>query len=147
MTAEHAVEVSDVHNLQVQMSVFENDLASLHEDQPVSITVAALGNKAFAGKLSSINQIGKYDTSGSKLDVYKRQVVQLTRQHFFSFSHLVHLIFFFLLQQVTPQRSEHRRKAASVILILAHPGANEYGDPCCLQAVFCFTSPILDKYD
>lgn len=69
LTAEHAVEVSDVHNLQVQMSVFENDLASLHEDQPVSITVAALGNKAFAGKLSSISQIGKYDTSGSKFTV------------------------------------------------------------------------------
>ena len=60
LTAEHAVEVSDVHNLQVQMSVFENDLASLHEDQPVSITVAAFGNKAFAGKLSSISQIGRF---------------------------------------------------------------------------------------
>ncbi len=69
LTAEHGVEVSDVHNLQVQMSVFENDLSSLREDQPVSITVAALGNKAFAGKLSSINQIGKYDASGSKFTV------------------------------------------------------------------------------
>ncbi|MDE1470637.1 efflux RND transporter periplasmic adaptor subunit [Eubacterium limosum] len=69
LTAEHTVEVSDVHNLQVQMSVFENDLTSLREDQPVSITVAALGNKAFAGKLSAINQIGKYDASGSKFTV------------------------------------------------------------------------------
>lgn len=69
LTSEHSVDVSDVHNLQVQMNVFENDLTSLREDQPVSITVAALGNKVFAGKLSAINQIGKYDASGSKFTV------------------------------------------------------------------------------
>lgn len=69
MTADHSVDVSDTQNLQVQMSVYENDLANLQDGQAVDIKAGAVGDQIFQGMVSDISQIGKYDATGSKFTI------------------------------------------------------------------------------
>lgn len=62
----HYLEVKKVNNLEMQLSIDESEIDKISTNQSVSITLNAFEDKTFTGKITFINQIGSYSSSGTK---------------------------------------------------------------------------------
>jgi len=59
------IEVMDVNNLAMTLSINESDLSSISVGQDVVITINANSNQTYTGKITEIDQIGTYASQGS----------------------------------------------------------------------------------
>jgi len=64
----HGIEVYKFDTLKMNLAIDEEDLAKVAINQEAIITVNAYDSKEYTGKISKINQIGNYNSSGSTFD-------------------------------------------------------------------------------
>ncbi len=64
-TDSNYVEVSDLDTLITNISINENEINSVKEKQKVEITLTADGSKKYEGKITKIDSIGTYASSGT----------------------------------------------------------------------------------
>ncbi len=69
LSDDHYLEVTRVDSLNVDVAVNESDILKVHEGQEVDVTVGSSEETPIKGSVASINQIGAYNTSGSKYTV------------------------------------------------------------------------------
>lgn len=62
----HYLEYMKINSLEMQLSVDESEIDKIKTNQSVDITLNAFEDKTFTGKISFINQIGNYSSSGTK---------------------------------------------------------------------------------
>lgn len=62
----HYLEYMKINSLEMQLSVDESEIDKIKTNQSVNITLNAFEDKTFTGKISFINQIGNYSSSGTK---------------------------------------------------------------------------------
>lgn len=64
-TSSNYIEISNLDNLVISISINENEISSVAVDQEVEITLTADESKTYAGKVTKINQVGSYQSSGT----------------------------------------------------------------------------------
>ena len=64
-TSSNYVEVSYLNKLTIDLSISENEIASIKEGQEVEISLSADETKTFTGKITKIDSVGTYSTSGT----------------------------------------------------------------------------------
>lgn len=69
LTEDHYLQVTRVDSMNVDISVNENNIAEIHEGQEVDVTLGSDEKRTIKGTVASINQVGTYNTSGSKYTV------------------------------------------------------------------------------
>lgn len=68
-TSSNYVEVQNLDNLVIELSINENEISNIKLDQEVQVTLTADTNKTYTGKISKIDSIGTYSTSGTTFSV------------------------------------------------------------------------------
>ena len=68
-TSSNYVEVQDLGNLVIELSINENEISNIKLDQEVKVTLTADTNKTYTGKISKIDSIGTYSASGTTFAV------------------------------------------------------------------------------
>lgn len=69
VTEEHYIEVARVNAMHVEFDVHESDLSTLSEGQAAQVVLGSNEGKTFEGKVVNINQVGTYNSTGSKYKV------------------------------------------------------------------------------
>lgn len=64
-TSSNYVEVQDLENLVINLSINESEISSISLDQEVEITLTADSSKTYTGKITKIDSIGTYSSSGT----------------------------------------------------------------------------------
>lgn len=64
-TSSNYVEVSYLNKLTIDLSISENEIASIKEGQEVEISLSADETKTFTGKITKIDSVGTYSSSGT----------------------------------------------------------------------------------
>ena len=64
-TSSNYVEVSYLNKLTIDLSISENEIASIKEGQEVEISLSADETKTYTGKITKIDSVGTYSTSGT----------------------------------------------------------------------------------
>ena len=64
-TSTNYVEVSYLNKLTIDLSISENEIASIKEGQEVQISLSADETKTFTGKITKIDSVGTYSSSGT----------------------------------------------------------------------------------
>ncbi len=64
-TSSNYVEVSYLNKLIIDLSISENEIASIKEGQEVEISLSADETKTYTGKITKIDSVGTYSTSGT----------------------------------------------------------------------------------
>lgn len=64
-TSSNYVQVKNISTLDMTLSVNESEINSVSVGQSVSITVNAVDNKTYTGKITKIDSVGTYSSSGS----------------------------------------------------------------------------------
>ena len=64
-TSSNYVEVSYLNKLTIDLSISENEIASIKEGQEVEISLSADEKKTYTGKITKIDSVGTYSTSGT----------------------------------------------------------------------------------
>lgn len=68
-TENHYIEIKDIKNVKTTLSINENEIAGIALDKEVEIVLTADTNKTYIGKVSKIDAIGTYATSGTTFSV------------------------------------------------------------------------------
>lgn len=68
-TSSNYIEVQDLKNLSISMSINESEIANISLDQNVEISLTADTSKAYTGKISNIDSVGTYSSSGTTFSV------------------------------------------------------------------------------
>lgn len=68
-TDEHYIEVQNLKKLIISLAINENEISNISLDQEVQITLTADSNKTYTGKISKIDSIGSYSSSGTTFPV------------------------------------------------------------------------------
>jgi HlyD family secretion protein len=63
------IEVEDMANLMVKLSISESEISGISLNQEVEITLTADSSKTYTGKISKISSVGSYSSSGSTFPV------------------------------------------------------------------------------
>lgn len=64
-TSSNYIEVKDLENLTTTLTINENEIANISEDQEVEITLTADTSKVYKGTITKIDGIGTYSSSGT----------------------------------------------------------------------------------
>lgn len=64
-TSSNYIEISNLDNLVISISINENEISSVAVNQEVEITLTADESKTYTGKVTKINQVGSYQSSGT----------------------------------------------------------------------------------
>lgn len=65
ITSSNYIEVQNLKNLTVDLSISESEISNISLDQEVTITLTADTSKTYTGKISKIDSIGTYASSGT----------------------------------------------------------------------------------
>lgn len=65
ITSSNYIEVQNLKNLTVDLSISESEISNISLDQEVTITLTADASKTYTGKISKIDSIGTYASSGT----------------------------------------------------------------------------------
>ena len=68
-TSSNYIEVQNLKELIIELSINENEISNIHLDQEVEITLTADANKTYTGKITKIDPIGSYASSGTTFPV------------------------------------------------------------------------------
>ena len=68
-TSSNYVEVKDLNNLTTTLTINENEIANIKEKQEVEITLTADTSKTYTGKITKIDSVGTYSSSGTTFSV------------------------------------------------------------------------------
>lgn len=68
-TSSNYIEISNLKELQISLSINENEISNISVDKEVSITLSADTSKTYTGKVSKISSVGTYQSSGSTFEV------------------------------------------------------------------------------
>ena len=63
------IEISNLKNLQISLSINENEISNISVGMEVIITLTADTSKTYTGKVSKISSVGNYQSSGSTFEV------------------------------------------------------------------------------
>ena len=69
VTSSNYVEVQNLKDLTISLSINENEISNISLKQEVQITLIADSNKTYTGKISKIDSIGSYSASGTTFPV------------------------------------------------------------------------------
>lgn len=64
-TSSNYIEVSNLNNLITTISINENEINNVKVDQEVEITLTADESKTYTGKVTKVDSVGTYETSGT----------------------------------------------------------------------------------
>lgn len=68
-TSSNYIEVQNLKDLSISLSINENEIANINLDQEVQISLTADSNKTYTGKITKIDSIGSYSASGTTFPV------------------------------------------------------------------------------
>lgn len=68
-TTSNYIEVQDLKNLSVSLSINESEISNISLDQEVEISLTADTSKTYTGKITKIDSIGTYSASGTTFPV------------------------------------------------------------------------------
>lgn len=68
-TSSNYIEVQDLDNLVVSLSISESEISNISLDQEVQISLTADTSKTYTGKITKIDSVGTYSTSGTTFAV------------------------------------------------------------------------------
>lgn len=68
-TSSNYIEVQDLENLVISLSISENEIANISLDQEVEISLTADTSKTYTGKITKIDGVGTYQSSGTTFPV------------------------------------------------------------------------------
>lgn len=68
-TSSNYIEVQDLENLVISLSISENEIANISLDQEVEISLTANTSKTYTGKITKIDSVGTYSSSGTTFPV------------------------------------------------------------------------------
>ncbi len=68
-TSSNYIEVQDLENLVVSLSINENEISNISLGQEVEISLTADSSKTYTGKITKIDSVGTYSTSGTTFSV------------------------------------------------------------------------------
>lgn len=69
VTSNNYVEVQNLKDLVISLSVNENEISSISLNQDVEISLTADSNKTYTGKITKIDSVGSYSASGTTFPV------------------------------------------------------------------------------
>lgn len=65
----HYIEVLNIEKLSLKVNIDETEINKIKIGDKVNITLNALDNRKFTGTVSSINEVGNYNTNGTKFEI------------------------------------------------------------------------------
>lgn len=68
-TSSNYIEIKDLKNLTITLSVNESEISNITVDEDVEITLTADTSKTYTGKITKISQVGTYQSSGTTFTV------------------------------------------------------------------------------
>ena len=68
-TSSNYVEVQNLKDLSISLSINENEISNISLEQEVQISLTADSNKTYTGKITKIESIGSYSSSGTTFPV------------------------------------------------------------------------------
>lgn len=68
-TSSNYIEVQDMKNLIISMSINESEIANINLDQNVEISLTADTSKTYTGKVTKIDGVGSYSSSGTTFPI------------------------------------------------------------------------------
>ncbi|MBQ3415768.1 MAG: HlyD family efflux transporter periplasmic adaptor subunit [Clostridia bacterium] len=68
-TSSNYIEVKNLKDLTISLNVSENEISNISVDKEVQITLTADTSKIYTGKITKINSVGTYGTSGTTFAV------------------------------------------------------------------------------
>lgn len=68
-TSSNYIEVQNLKDLTISLSINENEISSINLDQEVQVSLTADSNKTYTGKIKKIDSIGTYSSSGTTFPV------------------------------------------------------------------------------
>ena len=68
-TSSNYVEIKDLKNLIISLNVSENEISNISLEKEVQITLTADTSKTYTGKITKINSVGTYGSSGTTFGV------------------------------------------------------------------------------
>lgn len=68
-TSSNYVQVQNLQDLVINLSINENEISNISLDQEVKITLTANSSKTYTGRISKISPVGSYSTSGTTFAV------------------------------------------------------------------------------
>lgn len=68
-TSSNYIEVQDMKNLIISMSINESEIANISLDQNVEISLTADTSKTYTGKITKIDGVGNYSSSGTTFPI------------------------------------------------------------------------------
>ncbi|MCF0124487.1 MAG: HlyD family efflux transporter periplasmic adaptor subunit [Clostridia bacterium] len=68
-TSSHYVEIQNLKDLTISLSINENEISNISLEQEVEISLTANSNKTYTGKITKIDSIGSYQSSGTTFPV------------------------------------------------------------------------------
>lgn len=68
-TSSNYIEIKDLDNLLVTLSINENEISNISLEQEVEITLTADTSKTYTGKITKIDSVGTYSASGTTFSV------------------------------------------------------------------------------
>lgn len=68
-TSSNYIEIKDLKNLTITLSVNESEISNITADEDVEITLTADTSKTYTGKITKISQVGTYQSSGTTFTV------------------------------------------------------------------------------
>ena len=68
-TSSNYIEVQNLKDLSISLSINENEISNISLDQEVQISLTADSNKTYTGKITKIDSVGSYSASGTTFPV------------------------------------------------------------------------------
>lgn len=68
-TSSNYIEVRNLKDLSISLSINENEISNISLEQEVKISLTADSNKSYTGKITKIDSIGSYSSSGTTFPV------------------------------------------------------------------------------
>ena len=68
-TSSNYIEVQNLKDLSISLSINENEISNISLDQEVQISLTADSNKTYTGKITKIDSVGSYSVSGTTFPV------------------------------------------------------------------------------